>query len=132
MDALPLVINRHQLELMHEDMGQAIAQLQDQAEQFASADEQNLSTYGTKDYSEAHTLVKGIDDEIQGCLVSWEDAPDQPKPVNISLNTYQIGILRHSLHQGMSQRTTGNGSAKALYDDILGQLPEDSPQEDAD
>lgn len=137
MDALPLLVNRYQLELMHNDMDQAIAMLQEkrQTGQFDSDDEQqteqNLLHYGTTDYEEAHALVQAIDEQIQSQLESWERSPDDSKAVPLSLNSYQVEILRSSVEQGM-HRLNGQEDKRQWYESILNQLPEHSPQEDAD
>lgn len=127
MDALPLVLNKQQLELMHNGLNQAIEQLQHQdPSQFSSHQEENLTTYGTDDLDEALGRLAAIDDQLQDQIAQWDSDPQAQKPVAIDLDSYQITLLRSSL---ADQSHNGDQS---LVEDILQQLPEDSPQEDAD
>lgn len=132
MDPLPLSINQHQLQLLHKQMNQTIEQLQSahEAGEFSNGNgpnhEQNLETYGTDNYEEAHALVKAIDDALESHLQSWNESPETAKPVAIALNSYQIKVLRNSIERGM------HGEAGKALEDVIEQLPEESPQEDAD
>lgn len=125
MDPLPLSINQHQLKLMQDCTVQAITALQDKHQSEFSDDkrEQNLLTYGTDQYEEAHALLQAVDDQLTSSLETWNNAPDDSKPVPLDLNSYQIKLLRACLEQKAEQ---------PLVEDILEQLPESSPQEDAD
>ncbi|WP_088893006.1 hypothetical protein [Leptolyngbya ohadii] len=125
MDALPLVLNKQQLELMHNGLNQAIDQLQHQdPSQFSRSNEDNLTTYGTDDLDEALGRLTAIDDQLQDQIAQWDSDPQAQKPVAIDLDSYQITLLRSSLQP--------HNGEQSLVDDILQQLPEDSPQEDAD
>lgn len=132
MDALPLVLNRHQLELMHQQIDHAIATLHNQQRTFGSNDDpqkdQNLEVYGTDSYQEAQTLTQAIADELQSHLEGWSEASETAKPVALALDSYQLKLLRTSLEPEQNQ-TNGDGQA---IKDILEQLPEESPQEDTD
>lgn len=131
MDALPLSINREQLELIY----QSIANLQEPHQaQFSSDDsskrEQNLLTYGTDDYSEAQTRIKGIYEQLKSQLDSWDSPPDEAKPVPIDLDPYQLKILQMGIEDQMN--TLNEQGKKELLSDVMKQLPEFSLQEDAD
>ena len=134
MDALPLVLNQTQINLMQEKIHQAINDLekQQQAGQFGSDDpvknEQHLSTYGTQNYAQAHERLEKIEQQLRSQLEGWNDTPEAMKPVSIALDSYQIALLRNSLKQSLK---SANGSTKTV-EAILEQLPEYSPQEDAD
>lgn len=134
MDALPLVLNRTQINLMQEKIHQAIDELnqQRQAGNFSSdhaeQNERNLLTYGTQEYEEAYQRLENIEHQLRSQLEGWNNAPDATKPVAIDLDSYQIKLLRNSLQQGLK---SANGSSQAI-EAILEQLPEASPQEDAD
>jgi gas vesicle protein len=136
MDALPLVINQHQLKLMQNAASEAIAHLETkkQAREFDSNSDQenNLLMYGTQNYDEARELVQSINQQLKSTLQAWEDAPETAKPVEISLNSYQIGILRARLEQEIKDLENKESQENKLFQDLLEQLPEASPQEDAD
>jgi hypothetical protein len=137
MDALPLVINQHQLQLMRNAASEAIAHLetQKQAGEFdanGGRREKNLLMYGTQDYEEARQLVQSIDQQLKSKLQTWEGAPETTKPIEIALNSYQIGVLRTSLEQEMKDIENRESQENKLFQDLLEQLPEASPQEDAD
>ena len=126
MDALPLVLNKQQLELMHNGLHQAIDRLQQKdPSQFSDQQEKNLNTFGTDNLDEAVDRLTAIDSQLQSQISQWDSDPQSQKPVAIDLDSYQVTLLRSSLKQA------GNGE-KSLLDDILKQLPEDSPLEDAD
>lgn len=135
MDALPLSINQHQVKLMHHSISDTIADLQDQnqANQFASGDEQkkeqNLLNYGADNYQDVHALVQEIDDQLKSHLEAWQGAAEDSQPTALSLNAYQVRVLRNSIEHGMNHR---NDQEKHLLADILEQLPEFSPQEQSD
>ena len=119
MDALPLVLNRHQLSLMHDEIGQAIEQIQ----------QQNFSEEGISS-EEAYSRLQAVDEQLKSHLQAWNEAPEAAKPVPISLDTYQIRMLRSSLEQGMNQKK--DTELKHQLEDVIEQLPEYSAQEDAD
>jgi hypothetical protein len=125
MDALPLVLNKQQLELMHNGLNHLIDSLQSDPSQFGNQDEK-LTTFGTDDLSEAVERLTAIDNQLQSQISQWDSDPDSQKPVAIDLDSYQVTLLRSSLadHAGNAE--------KPLLDDILQQLPEDSPLEDTD
>jgi hypothetical protein len=132
MDALPLSVNREQLELIHQSIKQAIANLQEQ--QFSANDsaqqEQNLVTYGTNEYPEVQARTQAIEEEVKSQLESWDSPPDVSKPVPISLDSYQLNILQMGIEKQME--TLNDRSKKELLSDVMKQLPEFSLQEDAD
>ncbi|MBR8840235.1 MAG: hypothetical protein DSM106950_41165 [Stigonema ocellatum SAG 48.90 = DSM 106950] len=136
MDALPLSFNQHQLKLMHEKVNQAIADLQskNQAKQFASGDdkkkEQNILNYGTDNYQEAYDLVQAINDQLESHLKAWNDDPEVPQPVEISLNSYQLRVLRTSIEQEIDNPR--DQQAKHLLENIIEQLPEFSANEQSE
>lgn len=127
MDALPLVLNKQQLELMHSGLNQAIARLQQKdPSQFSDRQAENLTTFGTDNLNEAVERLTAIDAQLQSQISQWDSDPQAQKPVAIDLDSYQVTLLRSSLNQ-----SGANGDQESL-DDILQQLPEDSPLEDAD
>ncbi|MBF2048607.1 MAG: hypothetical protein IGS54_14820 [Elainella sp. C42_A2020_010] len=141
MDALPLVVNQQQLKLMQQAANQAIADLENQKQAGAfdsngSQQEENLLTYGTDDYESARQLVQTIEQELQSKVQAWEETPETNQPVEISFNSYQIGLVRANLKRVMQSHEDAQPSADQsetqLLQDLLEQLPEDSPQEDAD
>ena len=154
VDPLPLYVNQYQLQLMRNCIEQAIAQLKDehQAGQFASGDDekQNLSTYGTSNYEEAYTLVQAIEDQLKSHLEAWNTDPNDPKPVPLSLNSYQAPLLRtyivHQMNKFNSSKndelqtssdkqqygTTQPDEVAHMFENLIDQLPEFSPQEDSD
>ena len=157
VDPLPLSVNQYQLKLMQNCAGQAIAQLQDerQAGQFASGDdkkrEQNVLTYGTSNYEEAYTLIQAIEDQLKSHLEAWNSAPNDSKPVPLSLNSYQTKLLRtcidHQMNNFNSSKneelqtstdkqqqygTTHPAEVAQMFENLIEQLPESSPHEDSD
>lgn len=136
MDALPLRLNHHQIKLMHDKVNQVIADLQtkNQDHQFASgADkkkEENILTYGTDNYEEAYAIVEVINDQLESHLNKWNDDADVSQPVAISLNSYQLRILRTSLEKDLDH--LDDKQAKHLIENIIEQLPEFSPHEQSD
>lgn len=136
MDALPILLNQRQLQLMQDGAHQALADLQHKQESgwFNGADHQDqaLQTYGTDQYEEAQALIHQIEDQVGQELTSWQG--DDTQAVGISLNSYQIGLLRSGLEQTKGQiNGQADGEAvKALIEDLMEQLPEESPQENAD
>ncbi len=136
MDALPIMINRYQLDLMQQEIKQAIAKLQaqEQAGKFAADSdrqrEEILLTYGTNNYEEAYSLITEINDHFNSHLQTWQDEPETAKAIAVSLNTYQLGVLRNSLEHRLSQANAE--PERQLVEDIIEQLPEHSPQENAD
>jgi hypothetical protein len=133
MDALPIVVNREQLNLLQDSINTAISELKDkeQAGQFTSADQsqqqQNRSTYGTDQYEKAFQPLEKIQTQLKSESERWNG--DTTKPVSLPLNSYQIELLRRSLKQ---QSENANQETKQSLEDLLEQLPESSPQEDAD
>ncbi|PSF36016.1 hypothetical protein C7H19_14830 [Aphanothece hegewaldii CCALA 016] len=136
MDALPLSINKKQLELIDQSIEQSIVKLQKsaQAQQFSSDDsdtkEQNLLTYGTDDYSEAQERIQAIRTQLKSQLESWDSSPDDAKPVPIDLDPYQLKILQMGIKAQIN--TLNEQNKKELLSDVMKQLPEFSLQEDAD
>lgn len=136
MDALPISVNQHQLSLMHNAIERTITDLEKQhkVKQFASNDEaqreENLLTYGTNQYDKALTRVETIEEQLKSCLDSWKDKPDNITSVSLSLDSYQLKILRSSLEQEIEQLK--DVQDRQRFEDIMEQLPEYSPQEDAD
>jgi vacuolar-type H+-ATPase subunit I/STV1 len=136
MDPLPLSLNQQQLQLMHDTVSHAIANLQaaNQTDQFASGDEKqkehNLLTYGTNDYNEATALIQEIDDQLKSQLKEWNGGSEEAKPVAIALNSYQVKVLRTSIEQELEN--SNHSDAQHLLSDIIEQLPESSPNEQSD
>jgi len=136
MDALPISVNRHQLDLMHNAIERTIKDLENKqkTKQFTSNDEtqteKNLLTYGTDQYDEAFSRVATIEKQLESCLNSWQDNPENTAPVSLKLDSYQLKILRSSLEQEFNQHQ--DLQDRQRFEDIMEQLPEYSPQEDAD
>lgn len=136
MDALPISVNQHQLSLMHNAIERTIADFEKEykTKQFASSDdkqqEENLLTYGTNQYDEAFTRVETIEKQLESYLNSWKDKPESTNPVSLELDSYQLKILRLSLDQELKQ--SKDAQDRRRFEDIMEQLPEYSPQEDAD
>lgn len=136
MDALPLSINRDQLELIYQSIEQQMTHLQEphQAQQFSSDDsskrEQNLLTYGTDDYSEAQARIQAISEQLKSHLESWDSSPNEAKPVPLNLDSYQLKVLQMGIEHQMN--TLNDQTKKKLLSDVMKQLPEFSLQEDAD
>lgn len=136
MDALPLSLNREQLELMYQSIEQKMTHLQEphQAQQFSSDDsakrEQNLLTYGTDDYTEAKERIQAIKEQMKSQLDSWESSPDDAKPVPLDLDPYQLKVLQMGIEHQMN--SLNDQGQKELLSDVMKQLPEFSMQEDAD
>lgn len=160
MDPLTLVVTQEQLKLMRDCAGQAIAELQEgqQSGQFAAEQgdqrEQNVLAYGTNNYEEARHLIQGIEDQLRDRLEQWDATSDTAKPIPLSLNSYQIRVLRGAVEHQMDElnqqhlneqklpaseddqqhapQTATLDQTVHLFEDIIGQLPEYSPQEDTD
>lgn len=135
MDPLPLVVNREQLELIHQSISMMGVNLKDkhQARQFSSDDsskEQNLLTYGTDEYQEAIARTQTIENQLKTQLESWDSPADDSKPVPLSLDSYQLKILRLGIENQM--KALSDASKKELLSDVINQLPEESLQEGAD
>lgn len=135
MDALPISVNRHQLDLMHSAIEQSVANLEKEykTRQFASNDtrkEENILMYGTNQYDEAFTRTETIENQLRSYLDSWKDDPESVTPVSLTLDSYQLKILRSSLEQEMKQ--IKNHPDQQRLKDIMQQLPEYSLQEDSD
>ncbi|GFE70912.1 hypothetical protein [Chroococcus sp. FPU101] len=129
MDALPLSLNKEQLELLQQSIEQSIVKLEktDQA-QFSS--EENLLTYGTNDYTEAQKRIQAIREQLGSQLKSWDSPSDDPKPVPLDLDPYQLKVLQKGIEHQMTN--LNDPSEKDLLSDVMNQLPEFSMQEDAD
>jgi hypothetical protein len=136
MDALPLSINKEQLELIYQSIEHEITNLQEphQAQQFSSDDsskrEQNLLIYGTDDYTEAQERVQAIKEQMKSQLESWDSSPNDTKPVPLDLDPYQLKVLQMGIEHQMN--TLNDQGKKELLSDVMKQLPEFSMQEDAD
>jgi hypothetical protein len=137
MDALPILLNQRQLQIMQDGAHYALSDLQQKQESgwFSSPDhkDDSLQTYGTEQYEEARALVQEIETQVDRELKDWQEA-DGSKAVGISLNSFQIGLLRSGLEQ-TEGALNGQGDAeevRTLITDLMEQLPEESPQEDAD
>lgn len=133
MDALPLVLNRAQLDIIKDQVNQAIANLEQKKQngQFSGNEEQreqNLLMYGSDEYEKAHARIQAIADQVTPQLKNWNGSGDA-KSVELALDSYQLRVLRTYLECNMNQFES---EAKQLSENIIGQLPEESPQEDAD
>lgn len=129
MDALPLSLNKEQLELLQQSIEQSLVKLEktDQA-QFSS--EENLLTYGTDDYIEAQKRIQAIKEQLESQLKSWDSSSDDPKPVPLDLDPYQLKVLQKGIEHQMN--SLNEPSEKDLLSDVINQLPEFSMQENAD
>jgi hypothetical protein len=129
MDALPLSLNKEQLELLKQSIEQSIVKLEksDQA-QFSS--EENLLTYGTDDYAEAQKRIQAIREQLTSQLESWDSPSHDALPVPLDLDSYQLKVLQKGIEHQMN--TLNDQSQKDLLSDVMKQLPEFSLQEDAD
>jgi hypothetical protein len=132
MDPLPLSINRSQLDLMHNSISQAIEELQNRhiAGDFApdsGQQEQNLSIYGATEFPKAKGRLEEVEVQLQTKLNGWDGDPESAQAVPIALDSYQVQILRSQLEH---QRNGDNSTQ--LVDEIINQLPENSPNENSD
>jgi hypothetical protein len=130
MDALPLTVTRSQLNLMLDGMNQASDELQKKHESGAFAPEsgqqtENLLLYGAQEFPKAHDRLQAVQVQLQSKLNSWEGDPAEPQTVPLSLDSYQVKLLRMHLEQ------RGSGD-RADLQTLLEQLPEASPHEDSD
>jgi multidrug resistance efflux pump len=133
MDALPLVLNRTQLDILKDQISQAIANLEQKKQngQFSKNDEQreqNLLMYGSDEYEKAHARIQAIADQINTQLKNWNGSGDT-KSIELALDSYQLRVLRTYLECNMNQFEQ---ETKQLSENIMSQLPEESPQENAD
>lgn len=142
MDALPISVNQKQLSLMHDAVEQMIKDLQTKQNggQFSSSDEtqkeHNILTYGTNEYDEVFARAQNIENQLKSHLESWNGRSDDPAAISLELDSYQLKMLRSSLkqmfHGSNNEQQTQSGGEKQLFEDVIEQLPEHSPQEDAD
>lgn len=122
MDALPLLLN--QLDLMQKLVSDALTNIQHQHEsgQFDGNEQQkehNLLTYSTNEYQEAHDRIQSIAQELQSQLKSWSSAPDDAKPVQISLDSYQLNVLRMQLEHHLKDGNDSNDKRSLLEETHL-------------
>lgn len=133
MDALPLSINKEQLELLYQSIEQSMNQLQEPNQGFSAKDrsqqEENLLTYGTDDFTEAQERINAIKEQVKSQLDAWDRSPDEVKPVPLDLDPYQLKVLHKGIQQQMN---TLDAPKKELLSDVITQLPESSMQEDSD
>jgi hypothetical protein len=133
MDPLPLTVNRSQLDLMHNGINQAIEELKNRhiAGDFSpdsGQQEQNLLTYGASEFPKAQDRLQEVEVQLQTKLNGWDGDPSSPQSVPLSLDSYQVHLMRSQLQH---QRDDSGDSAH-LIDEIIDQLPENSPNEDSD
>ena len=132
MDPLPLTINRSQLDLMYDSINQAIEELQNRytAGDFSpdsGQQEQNLSIYGASEFPKAKGRLQEVEVQLQTKLNGWDGDPDSAQSVPIALDSYQAQILRSQL-----EHQRNGGDSAQLVDEIINQLPENSPNENSD
>jgi len=133
MDPLPLTVNRSQLDLMLNSINQATEELQNKkiAGDFSSdsgQQEQNLAIYGASEFSKAQGRLQEVEAQLQTKLNGWDGDADSPQSVPIALDSYQVQIMRSQLER---QRHDDSDNTQ-LVDEIINQLPENSPHENSD
>lgn len=133
MDPLPLTVNRSQLDLMLNSINQAIEELQNRYTigDFApdsGQQEQNLSIYGASEFPKAKGRLQEVEVQLQTKLNGWSGDSNSPQSVPIALDSYQVQIMRSQLEH----HRNGAGDQTQLVDEIIKQLPENSPNEDSD
>ena len=133
MDPLPLTLNRSQLDLMLSSINQAIEELQNRytAGDFSpdsGQQEQNLSIYGASEFPKAKGRLQEVEVQLQTKLNEWDGDPNSPQSVPIALDSYQVQLMRSQLEH----QRNGDGDQTQLVDQIIKQLPENSPNEDSD
>ena len=133
MDPLPLTVNRSQLDLMLSSINQAIEELQNRytAGDFSpdsGQQEQNLSIYGASEFPKAKGRLQEVEVQLQTKLNEWDGDPNSPQSVPIALDSYQVQLMRSQL----KHQRNGDGDQTQLVDQIIKQLPENSPNEDSD
>lgn len=133
MDPLPLTINRSQLDLMYTSINQAIEELQNRYTigDFApdsGQEEQNLLTYGASEFPQAKGRLQEVEVQLQTKLNDWNGDPNSTQSVPIALDSYQVQIMRSQLEQ----HRNGSADSLQLVDEIINQLPENSPNENSD
>lgn len=133
MDPLPLTINRSQLDLMLNSINQAIQELKNKqaAGDFdpdSGQQEQNLLTYGASEFPKAQGRLQEVEVQLQTKLNGWNGDADSPQSVPLSLDSYQLQIIRSQLEH---QRHDDSDNTQ-LVDEIINQLPENSPNENSD
>lgn len=133
MDPLPLTVNRSQLDLMLNSINQATEELQNRktAGDFSldsGQQEQNLAIYGASEFSKAQGRLQEVEVQLQTKLNGWNGDADSPQSVPLSLDSYQLQIIRSQLEH---QRHDHSDNTQ-LVDEIINQLPENSPNENSD
>ncbi|MBM0740855.1 hypothetical protein JOY44_04355 [Phormidium sp. CLA17] len=133
MDPLPLTINRSQLDLMHNSINQAIEELKNRnaAGDFSpdsGQQEQNLLTYGASDFPKAQGRLQEVEVQLQTKLNGWSGDPNLTQSVPIALDSYQVQLMRSQLEH----HRQGSDDNAQLVDEIINQLPENSPNENSD
>lgn len=133
MDPLPLTINRSQLDLMLASVNQALEELKNRnaAGDFSpdgGQQEQNLLTYGASEFPKAQGRLQEVEVQLQTKLNGWSGDPDAPQSVPIALDSYQLQLMRSQL----AHQREGAGEQAQLVDEIMNQLPENSPNENSD
>ncbi len=108
MDALPLALNRHQLELLHDSL--------------ATDD-------GNGESERADDRIARLEECLQSELASWDNSSEEDKVVSLPLDTYQLDALRSGIQHKLETIDAGE---KEQLEKVLEQLPEYSPQENAD
>lgn len=145
MDPLPISINRHQLNLMHTAVDRVIADLQNKHETGVLSSgqdsqdtqrEQNIANYGTDRYDEALARAQSIAEQIKSQINAWNTDAEKPHPVPLALDSFQLKMLRSGIQQELNssqnEEQQQSSQKRQLFEDIIEQLPENSPQEDAD
>lgn len=107
MDALPLCLNRYQLELLHESIDRT-----------------------RSDSPEADEHIGRLRERLQSELSAWADYPDKNKVVSLPLDSYQLEGLRSGIVQELE--ILENEREKQQLNQVLAQIPEYSLQENAD
>ncbi len=133
MDPLPLTVNRSQLDLMLNSINQAIEELQNRytAGDFSpdsGQQEQNLSIYGASEFPKAKGRLQEVEVQLQTKLNGWSGDSNSPQSVPIALDSYQVQLMRSQLEH----HRNGAGDQAQLVDEIINQLPENSPNENSD
>ncbi len=133
MDPLPLTVNRSQIDLMLTSINQAIEELKNRnaAGDFSpdsGQQEQNLLTYGASEFPKAQGRLQKVEVQLQTKLNGWSGDPDSPQSMPIALDSYQLQLMRSQLEH----QREGTGVQAQLVDEIINQLPENSPNEDSD
>ncbi|MEG3439770.1 hypothetical protein V0288_21765 [Pannus brasiliensis CCIBt3594] len=107
MDALPLCLNRYQLQLLNE-----------------SIDRTRSNSPG------ADSHIACLQESLRSELNSWQDSPDTKKVISLPLDSYQLEGLRSGIFQEME--ILENEREKQQLNQVLDQIPEYSLQENSD